>query len=100
MEDPYLNLSMTVTEAQTVLDALGELPHKRVGPLSMKLQAQAQEQINEMARENMKLQAPGMPLPHLPNPADVERNIFKGPKSVSSADLSHLPQNGADTSEI
>jgi phosphoribosylformylglycinamidine (FGAM) synthase PurS component len=79
MDSPILNLSVTAAEAQTILDALGELPHKRVGTLSIKLQSQAQEQLDKFARGQMEQS--------MLNPMGV---------AVASQGM----QNGADTSQI
>lgn len=83
MNDPVIDLHVTPSEAQTIINGLGELQHKYVGALSLKLQAQAQEQLDKLARE--QIGAKREPLPPLPDIA-LDQSIGTG--------------NGVATSEI
>ncbi len=44
-QDPVLNLSLSVSEINLVLNAMGNLPHNQVRVLIDKVTAQAQEQL-------------------------------------------------------
>lgn len=90
MDDPILNLRVTAGEAQTILDALGELPHKRVGTLSISLQAQAQTQLDKLAREQMARSSDEVTVhPYTP--------LTRGENFAASSEVVH---NGPDPSEI
>lgn len=48
-----LNLKLTITEVNTVLEAMGQLPYLRVYELITKIQMQAQEQLkNDQVKNN------------------------------------------------
>lgn len=53
-----LNLSLTVEETNTVLAALGELPHRISDPLIRKLVQQAQPQLQQIQSEEEELTLP------------------------------------------
>ena len=46
-----ITLKITVDEANLLLEALGDMPFKRVYPLIGKIQSQAAEQLNEKGLE-------------------------------------------------
>lgn len=45
-----VNLSVTIQEAELIMEALSELPLKKAGPLYMNLQEQAQRQLMPMQK--------------------------------------------------
>lgn len=46
------NFDVSGAEAQTIIEALGEMPYKKVVELVFRLQNQAQEQVQKYQEEN------------------------------------------------
>ena len=45
-EQPTINIELNVQEVNTILAALGELPHRVADPILRKVVEQAQKQVN------------------------------------------------------
>jgi hypothetical protein len=51
-EEAIFNIRLTLTEANTILEALQELPAKVCNPLATNIKSQAEQQLQEMNVSN------------------------------------------------
>jgi len=51
-EEAIFNIKLTLTEANSILEALQELPAKICNPLCVNIKAQAEQQLQEMNVNN------------------------------------------------